>query len=100
MLARFFSEATIDDADYKYSQSGVYFAPDFDTLDEYLEYVGHLPIEDSPEIFGMHNNANLAFQVILLYMLSIILTDYHFMYLMFILELSAFLKNEHLYLLV
>ena len=63
VLARFFSKITIDDSDYKYSQSGVYFAPDFNTLDQYLEYVGHLPIEDSPEIFGMHNNANLAFQV-------------------------------------
>jgi len=62
VLARFFSKITIDDSDYKYSQSGVYFAPDFNTLDQYLEYVGHLPIEDSPEIFGMHNNANLAFQ--------------------------------------
>jgi len=51
------------DEHYKYSESGVYFAPSEDTLAEYLDYVNHLPINDGPEIFGMHSNADLSFQV-------------------------------------
>ena len=42
---------------------GVYYAPDADTLQEYREYVDGLPYSDNPEVFGMHDNANIAFQV-------------------------------------
>ena len=48
---------------YKFSNSGVYFAPSEDTLAGYLLYVSRLPLIDNPEIFGMHNNANISFQV-------------------------------------
>nr|CAB3238690.1 dynein heavy chain 6, axonemal-like [Phallusia mammillata] len=61
ILSRFFREETLN-PDYKFSESGVYFAPAFDKMDEYQEYVNKLPISDDPEVFGMHNNANLAFQ--------------------------------------
>ena len=43
--------------------SGIYFPPGFDALPEYRDYIDSLPIADEPEIFGMHNNANIAFQV-------------------------------------
>lgn len=59
---RFFDEHTLYE-DYKYSQSGVYFAPSENTLAGYEGYVNRLPINDDPEIFGMHNNANLYYQV-------------------------------------
>lgn len=49
--------------DYKYSESGIYFAPINDSLQEYKEYIDKLPLLDQPEIFGMHANANIAFQV-------------------------------------
>lgn len=42
---------------------GIYFPPGFDTLPEYRDYIDSLPIADEPEVFGMHNNANIAFQV-------------------------------------
>jgi len=42
---------------------GIYFPPGFDALPEYRDYIDSLPIADEPEIFGMHNNANIAFQV-------------------------------------
>ncbi|GAA6087179.1 dynein axonemal heavy chain 6 isoform X1, partial [Tachysurus ichikawai] len=47
---------------YKYSESGIYFAPESDSLSEYQSYIENLPIIDDPEVFGMHENANLAFQ--------------------------------------
>ena len=43
--------------------AGLYYAPDKDTILEYRQYVDSLPIADNPEIFGMHDNANIAFQV-------------------------------------
>jgi len=60
-LCRFIDGKTLH-PDYKFSESGVYFAPSFDLLCEYQEYVNQLPINDDPEIFGMHHNAYLAFQ--------------------------------------
>ena len=60
ILVRFFAPATLD-KDYKYSSSGVYFAPVASKLNDYQDYIESLPLVDEPEIFGMHENANLAF---------------------------------------
>ncbi len=62
ILKLFFRAETLDE-DYVYSQSGVYYAPEFDSLSEYKAYIDSLPLMDQPEIFGLHDNANLAFQV-------------------------------------
>ncbi len=62
ILKKFFSPQTLEPG-YKYSASGTYFAPEYDTLKEYREYIDLLPINDDPEIFGMHQNANITFQV-------------------------------------
>ena len=43
--------------------TGSYYAPMVDTLAEYREFIDNLPQIDEPEIFGMHDNANIAFQV-------------------------------------
>ncbi|XP_052028538.1 LOW QUALITY PROTEIN: dynein axonemal heavy chain 6 [Apodemus sylvaticus] len=61
VLKRFFSPETLDD-DYTYSDSGIYFAPLADSLQEFKDYIEDLPLIDDPEIFGMHENANLVFQ--------------------------------------
>ncbi|XP_019373751.1 PREDICTED: dynein heavy chain 6, axonemal [Gavialis gangeticus] len=61
ILKRFFAPETLED-DYKYSESGVYFAPVADSLQDFKEYIENLPLIDDPEIFGMHENANLVFQ--------------------------------------
>ncbi|XP_028810647.1 dynein heavy chain 6, axonemal isoform X2 [Denticeps clupeoides] len=61
VLRRFFSPHTLNEG-YAYSKSGIYFAPESDSLKEYNRYIENLPLIDDPEIFGMHENANLAFQ--------------------------------------
>ena len=43
--------------------SGLYYAPASDKIQGYRDYIDSLPIIDEPEIFGMHENANIAFQV-------------------------------------
>ncbi|XP_062296546.1 dynein axonemal heavy chain 6 [Scomber scombrus] len=61
ILKGFFSPPTLK-PDYTYSCSGIYYAPEADKLEQYKKYIESLPIIDDPEVFGMHSNANLAFQ--------------------------------------
>ncbi|XP_023013028.2 dynein heavy chain at 16F isoform X2 [Leptinotarsa decemlineata] len=62
ILKIFFSPETLK-RDYVYSASGVYYCPIFKKLDEYRAFIDELPIIEEPEIFGMHENANIAFQI-------------------------------------
>uniref|UniRef100_UPI0037E91524 dynein axonemal heavy chain 1 n=1 Tax=Semicossyphus pulcher TaxID=241346 RepID=UPI0037E91524 len=49
-------------ADHVYSLSGVYRQIDTDLdIKGYLAYIRGLPINDTPEIFGLHDNANISF---------------------------------------
>ncbi|XP_023141924.2 dynein axonemal heavy chain 6 isoform X2 [Amphiprion ocellaris] len=61
ILKGFFSPETLQTG-YTYSSSGIYYAPETDELEQYKKYIESLPIIDDPEVFGMHENANLAFQ--------------------------------------
>ncbi|CAI2733353.1 unnamed protein product [Schistosoma spindalis] len=62
ILQRFFHPSTLK-SNYVYSSSGIYYPPTKETLIEYLEYVSNLPFNSSPELFGMHENANLVYQL-------------------------------------
>ncbi|KAK2919405.1 hypothetical protein Q8A73_003776 [Channa argus] len=61
ILKGFFAPNTLESG-YTYSSSGIYYAPETDELEQYRKYIESLPIIDDPEVFGMHENANLAFQ--------------------------------------
>jgi dynein heavy chain len=61
VLKVFFSPETLE-KDYKYSSSGIYYSPEADLLKQYRDYIEKLPIIDDPEVFGMHQNANITFQ--------------------------------------
>jgi dynein heavy chain len=45
---------------YSFSESGIYYAPEDSTLDVTLEYIKTLPMNDEPEVFGMHKNADMT----------------------------------------
>lgn len=62
ILNLFFAPHTLK-RNYTYSESGVYYCPNLPTLNNYREFMDKLPIIEEPEIFGMHENANLAYQV-------------------------------------
>lgn len=62
ILKIFFAPHTLK-AGYQYSPSGTYYAPRFEKLQDYRSFIEELPILEEPEIFGMHENANIAFQV-------------------------------------
>ena len=46
--------------DYKYSPSGAYISAPCTTVKEYLEHIRGYPIVPKPEIFGLHENADIT----------------------------------------
>jgi MoxR-like ATPase len=60
LLSDFFTDDILDDG-YKLSESGVYYAP-ADSVDirVYRDFCEQLPLNDPPEVFGMHENADLT----------------------------------------
>eukprot|EP01062_Namystynia_karyoxenos_P002022 TRINITY_DN106_c0_g1_i3.p1 TRINITY_DN106_c0_g1~~TRINITY_DN106_c0_g1_i3.p1 ORF type:complete len:1103 (+),score=478.02 TRINITY_DN106_c0_g1_i3:3-3311(+) len=62
ILKTYLSEPIIDDA-YVFSRSGIYRAPSEGDHSYYMAKIEQLPLHDEPEVFGMHENANLRFQL-------------------------------------
>jgi len=66
LLGKFFSVDVVEDEDipggYKFSPSGIYYAPKHETVAEIRQYIAELPWTEEPEVFGMHANASIAFQ--------------------------------------
>ncbi|TKS70983.1 Dynein heavy chain 1, axonemal [Collichthys lucidus] len=61
VLEDFYSPSVLID-DHVYSSSGVYRQIDTSLdIKGYLAYIRGLPINDTPEIFGLHDNANISF---------------------------------------
>uniref|UniRef100_A0A8C3ALZ8 Uncharacterized protein n=1 Tax=Cyclopterus lumpus TaxID=8103 RepID=A0A8C3ALZ8_CYCLU len=61
VLEDFYCPAVLKE-DHVYSSSGVYRQIDTNLdLKGYLAFIRGLPINDTPEIFGLHDNANISF---------------------------------------
>ena len=45
------------------SESFAYLIPDFQEHSDYVRYLETMPMEDSPELFGLHPNADLTFRI-------------------------------------
>ena len=43
--------------DYKFSLSGLYYAPPDGKIHVYRDYIDSFPLNADPEVFGMHANA-------------------------------------------
>jgi len=63
VLEKFCSAPCLSDT-YKYTPSGIYYAPPDGKIEAYREYIDQLPMVDSPEIFGLHENANINYNII------------------------------------
>lgn len=62
ILSRFYTPSVIDD-NYKFSPSGIYHAIGDADLAAYRAYIDTLPFTEEPSVFGMHENANISFQM-------------------------------------
>merc|ERR1719343_311783 len=60
-LKRYFNEGVMDDG-YKLSPLDAYYAPREGSLDEVREYVKGLPMDEDPQVFGLHPNAQITAQ--------------------------------------
>lgn len=60
LLKKFLNEEIIRSEGYKFSPSGVYTMPASMEHDDYLEYIKSLPIQAHPEVFGLHENADIS----------------------------------------
>ena len=58
ILADLYTSHIVKDG-YKFSKSGVYYAPEHTDYNGYLDYISKLPILSQPEAFGLHENADI-----------------------------------------
>eukprot|EP00929_Paragymnodinium_shiwhaense_P087552 TRINITY_DN476_c0_g8_i1.p1 TRINITY_DN476_c0_g8~~TRINITY_DN476_c0_g8_i1.p1 ORF type:complete len:2571 (-),score=771.76 TRINITY_DN476_c0_g8_i1:261-7973(-) len=52
--------AVTENDNYKYSTSGLYYAPACANVGEFLDYIRSLPLYPMPEAFGLHDNCNIT----------------------------------------
>jgi len=62
MLKNLFRSEIMQDG-YKFSKLDIYFAPPEGSLADTLAYVNSMPLDEDPEVFGLHSNANIAFEM-------------------------------------
>ncbi|KAM9785999.1 dynein axonemal heavy chain 12-like [Neosynchiropus ocellatus] len=60
MLANFYNQDVIEKPRYMFSPSGDYYAPPKTAYDDYVKFIKGLPLAQLPEVFGMHENADIS----------------------------------------
>lgn len=61
LLKRYFCAEIMND-NYRLSKLEHYYAPHEGPLSDVKNYINLLPLEDDPEVFGLHPNANITFE--------------------------------------
>jgi dynein heavy chain len=46
--------------EYKFSKSGTYYCPEPGEYENYTQYIQSLPVNSDPEVFGLHENADIV----------------------------------------
>ncbi|KAJ7406929.1 dynein heavy chain 12, axonemal isoform X7 [Willisornis vidua] len=60
MLDDFYNPRIVEHPRYTFSPSGNYYAPPKGTYEEYIEFIKNLPFSQHPEVFGLHENVDIA----------------------------------------
>ena len=59
ILRTFINDQILDDS-FRFSKSGLYYSPPTGEKEDYIEYIKSLPLNPSPEAFGLHENAEIT----------------------------------------
>eukprot|EP00002_Diphylleia_rotans_P007300 TRINITY_DN1682_c0_g1_i3.p1 TRINITY_DN1682_c0_g1~~TRINITY_DN1682_c0_g1_i3.p1 ORF type:complete len:1955 (-),score=398.96 TRINITY_DN1682_c0_g1_i3:368-6232(-) len=62
ILHRYYASEILGET-YNLSPSGTYRTPSPGSLQQYQKFIESLPFTEDPEVFGMHENANIAYQL-------------------------------------
>ena len=62
-LANFVCRETVEDDNYKFSPLDTHYAPPDTNMAGYEEFLIGLPLFESPQIFGLHENANITYAI-------------------------------------
>jgi dynein heavy chain len=60
ILEKYCQQSALTD-NYKFTSTDQYYAPSDGKINVYREYIESLPLNDNPQIFGLHDNANITF---------------------------------------
>jgi dynein heavy chain, axonemal len=60
VLRKFYCPDIVENPNFIFDESGIYYAPASMEYEGYIEYIKTLPLNPSPEIFGMHPNADIT----------------------------------------
>lgn len=60
LLGLFYVPEVVSEEAYKFSPSGAYVAPPEGTYQSYVDYIRSLPITPNPEVYGLHENADIT----------------------------------------
>jgi len=62
VLGTYVCPPAVEDDEYRYTEDGKYYPPPPGDMQSVRDYIDKLPLIDSPEIFGLHRNAAIAFE--------------------------------------
>uniref|UniRef100_A0A6P7FSH9 Dynein heavy chain 7, axonemal isoform X1 n=1 Tax=Diabrotica virgifera virgifera TaxID=50390 RepID=A0A6P7FSH9_DIAVI len=59
ILQKFYSKEVVQNENYPLDPTGKYYVPEKSEYDHFLDYTRNLPLITHPEVFGMHENADI-----------------------------------------
>ncbi|KAJ3343280.1 Dynein heavy chain 7, axonemal [Gonapodya sp. JEL0774] len=63
ILSNVYTPGTVEDGNYKFSSSGLYYSPTKGNYQSYIDFIKGLPMIQKPEVFGIHENGDIARQI-------------------------------------
>jgi dynein heavy chain len=59
ILRTYITPKIFDFKEYKFSKSGTFYCPEPGEYENYMNYIQTLPVNSDPEVFGLHENADI-----------------------------------------